>query len=241
MRRPVADGSAVLAAVAARMDGLERDLATVRDDVTALGRGLADLIAQIRRLTGPTGNTGDGPPAGHTTDGYVVEGSPGEGDGEARPGEGDSAEIVPQEDEGQRDWWAITDPGLAYEWLVEVAGWAQGAPAWYGVDLAGTPCWPLHPVVIGDLLAGAAQRAHAYTAADPTGVSEWLTRWQTAARARIRTDLDECRRDEAHHHDGRLYDATGLNTPTGLRDAATWWATARDVPAPTWLHLPHLT
>lgn len=135
---------------------------------------------------------------------------------------------------------AVTDPDTARQWLDEAVDWARWVPLCHHLDLDETPCWPLHPVVVADLLALAAQRAHAYTDPTPTTVVEWLTRWLPAGLTRIRTETDTCRQNRGHHHDGRLYDPTGLTSPRALTDIATWWTTHRDTPAPTWLHLPHL-
>ena len=233
MRRPVADPHAMLGAIAKRVDGTERDLAALRDDVTGLGRGVADIVAQLRRLTAGGPTRPDHAPAGPADADSPVESpetSDEDDDPTPRPAEDD-------EEEGQRDWFAVTEPDVAHAWLVEAAEWAAHVPAWYGLDLQGVPCWPLHPAVVGDLLALAAQREHAHGRPDPTPVTEWVTRWLPAGIARIRTDVSACRRDAAHHTAGRLVDAADLTTPEGLADVAAWWATARHVPAAEWLEL----
>ena len=237
MRRPVADPAAVLTGVTGRVDTVERELADLHQDVTALGRGVAGLIAQLRQAT-PTAtgrpHTGADPVADTDPDSDL--------DSDLDPDPDSDADIVDGEGEveGQRDWFAVTDPGQARDWLSEVTDWAGRVLAWHGLDLSGIPCWPLHPCVVGDLLALVAQREHAYAQDDPTPVMEWATRWLPAGITRIHSRLHHCAQDHAHHHTGHLLDATGLTSENGLTDTATWWTTARAVPGPDWLHLPPL-
>lgn len=224
-RRPVPDPTAVVAVVAGRVDGIEQGQDELRRDVTALGRGLADVIAHLRRLT-------------HDQPGAVPPGSlpagtrtPPSSDGDGEGGDDDEAQV---------DWFTITDPGTAQDLLTAADQWAGGVLAWHGLDLAGVQCWPLHPCVVIDVLALSAAREHAYPQADPTPVIEWLTRWLPNGIDRIRAALTPCLQDHAHAEAGALFDATGLTTPQGLAAAATWWACHRDTPAPVWLDLPRI-
>ncbi|MDQ1246871.1 MAG: hypothetical protein QG597_1239 [Actinomycetota bacterium] len=230
MRRALPDPAALAAAATARVDGVERELAAVRDDVTALGRGVTDLITQIRSLsaTGTVPTAPGGPDgSGHGSDGpgLVVDGQ-------------DATRPEEDQEKGQPDWLAVHDPEVASSYLTEAQEWANDVLIPHGVYLAEVPCWPLHPVAVADLLALSGERAHCYGAPDPTPVVEWLTRWLPAGLERLQVATADCRRDRAHHYGGRLYDAAGLTTSRGLADVAIWWTTHRDIPAPIWLHLP---
>jgi hypothetical protein len=225
-RQAVPDPAAALTAVAGRVAGIEQDLGEIRQDVAALGRGVADLLAQVRHLT-PQHGTGPTTVPGGPAD-------PGPAGPNAAGGEDEE-----EEEEVQRDWLTVTDPDTAAAWLADVAEWAQVVLARHGVELDAVPCWPLHPAVVVDLLALSAQRESAYPQPGPTPVMEWLTRWLPPGIGRITTGLTACRKDHGHWHAGDLYDASGLTSPEGLAGAGRWWATARDTsPGPAWLHLP---
>ncbi len=218
MRRPLVDLDALTTTAIRRIDVLDRDLKSLTQDVTALGRGVAELTGQIRRLTdgsGSSGGAGGGQPPTSTAPGGP--GSPG-----AEPGP------------GQRDWFEVEDRDQAESWLADVAEWAGRILPWRRLDLTATACWPIHPDVVEELLALTAQRDDAFAGAKPAAVSEWLTRWLPAGIDRIRTALAPCRDGGGHEHDGRLYDPAKVTRST----AAAWWTGHRDIPAHRALQLP---
>jgi hypothetical protein len=187
-------------ALAARLDTVERRLGQVEQlqaDVTALGRGVADLTGQVRRLTDlaarPAAVAGSG-------------GSPA-----ASGTEADAA--------GQPDWTTVTDPDTAAAWLVALADWSGAVLTPLGAAPA-SPCWPLHPAVVVELLALVAEHRAAYAAAGPTAVSEWLARWLPGATGRIHRALDRCAQERGHVQDGRAYQLPHLDVIA----VATWWA-----------------
>jgi hypothetical protein len=209
MRRAQVDLGAVTAANTRRIDSLDRTVNGIAGDVTALGRGLAELTGQIRRITTGTADA--------TVTGTEIEPAT----GEAGPAGETADEVV-----GQRDWLTVTDARIALDWLVECRGWAEAALVWHDLDLDQTPCWPLHPTVVADVLALIEQRDEAYIGSKPSAVSEWLTRWLPAAVERIRTGLTRCNDSAGHDHRGQVYDARQLT----LTDAARWWTGQRDLP-----------
>src|SRR5689334_19838006 len=105
IRRVVPDAGALSAALAGRVDGIERDLGELRGDVQALGRGLADLTGQLRRLASLDGMPAVGPTS--TTDAADGEDDGGRG--------GHDAALVLEDagEEGQRDWLTVSDPLVA--------------------------------------------------------------------------------------------------------------------------------
>jgi hypothetical protein len=221
-RRYIPDPDALGAALAARVDQLDHTIRShdtrltgLAGDVTALGRGVADLTAQIRRTTGglPQPRNGSAP------------GSPSSGATGSDGGE----------EEGQPDWVAVDDPDLAREWLTGLAQWTDTVLRTHGVRLNAS-CWLLHPDVVAELLALRADRDAAYTGDRPTLVSEWLARWLPGAADRVATALAACITERGHRHQGSTYDATGLDPAS----VATWWTTDRATPAPVAFALPRL-
>jgi hypothetical protein len=229
VRRASVDLDAVTAANTRRIDALDRQIHSVVDDLAALGRGLAQLTAQIRRLTDLAG-----PPAGGLTVGTAdaptgtAAGVDGEIGGEGPTGFDPGA--------GLPDWIRLDLPhaAVAEDLLGQVAAFL----ARVGVHLAvpAVACWPLHPAVVVDLLAVMSQYDHAYTGDNPSGVSELLTRWLPATRERIKRALAGCTDVGAHDHDGHLYLAEALDP----HEVAAWWTSRRDTPAVAALHLPRI-
>jgi hypothetical protein len=209
MRRAQVDLDALTATALRRIDTVERELRTISQDMTALGRGVAELTAQIRRLTQAAG------PPGAAPTGSASDTSPSAG--------GAAADPPP----GQRDWFAVADREAAECWLREAGEWAELILPWRGVKLTSIGCWLIHPDVVEELLALTAQREDAFAGPKPAAVSEWLTRWQPSGIDRIRTSLTACRDANAHDHAGQLYDAGRVSHAS----AATWWISHRELPA----------
>jgi hypothetical protein len=209
-RRYLPAGELLAAALAGRIDSLERQLTQTARDVTALGRGLTDLTTQIRTLTtNTTANLTS--PAGSPPPAVVLE-------------------------EGQPDWFAVTDPDTARDLLTGLSGLVGAVLVHHGITLT-VACWALHPDVVADLLALAAERDAAYTGPRPTPVSEWLSRWLPATTERITTALTGCVAERGHRDGGRVYDTTGFDPLS----AAAWWAMDRHVPAAEAFALTRLT
>jgi hypothetical protein len=190
-RRYVPEPDAVLTVLAGRVDAVERQLrltderlAGVAEDVAALGRGMADLVAQIRRLGEPDPTAAASPAGEDVDEGKITE--------------------------PQRDWITITDPVLAAQWLDDLATWTTDVLAPHDAAPAAI-CWPLHPDVVAELMALQADRDAAYDGGRPTPVSEWLARWLPSASQRIDAALAHCIAERGHHVDGRTYDATVLD------------------------------
>ena len=219
------DGQLLVAALAGRVDALEELARRTADDVTALGRGVADLTGQIRRITAPgaPGAPEDQlAPAGTANDPNAAD-----------------AGLEPEPAAGQPDWLTVTDPDEAAELLTGLTGWLEDVGAHHGLTvlLSAAPCWPLHPNVVADLLALCVERGDAYAGERPTPVSEWHTRWLPGCRHRVDTALAGCVSERGHTAGGRLWDATGLDP----QSIAAWWATDRATPAHTAFDLPALT
>ncbi|NLT53716.1 MAG: hypothetical protein GXX79_03935 [Actinomycetales bacterium] len=225
MRRYQSDPDALIDALAARVDDLDRELKRVGTDVTALGHGLAELTAQIRALANGTRTAGGGG-AG------TARGDIGTAAGGARgPG---STSPDGEEATAQRDWLTVTDPTTAADWLSDLSEWVTAVGTRHGLNLS-EPCWVLHPDIVTELLALAAERVDAYDGDDPTAVCEWLSRWLPGATERITTSLAACVADRGHREAGHLYSTRDVDlSPTTV---ATWWTTDRHLPAPQALAL----
>jgi hypothetical protein len=183
MRRYAPDPDALAAALAARVDRLERDTQQAATDLASLGRGVAQLTAQIRLLVGVDA---------------AVDGS------------GDGA-LVEERPAGQPDWLTVKDVETARAWLIDVTDWSSGVLPGHGLTV-GAPCWPLHPEVVCLLLALKAERDAAYECAGPTAVSEWLTRWLPAVATRMSEALAVCMAERGHREGGVTYDASDLDS-----------------------------
>lgn len=204
MKRYTPDPDALAAALASRVDALERQLHSLGIDVTALGRGVAELTAQIRHLTQVGGGT---------------------------HGPGPTASPDHQEDEAakQRDWLNVTDPVLATEWLTDLTEWLDTVGTRHGLAVQ-VPCWVLHPDVVTELLALATERTSVYTGDRPTAVCEWLSRWLPGALERVTTALAGCVADRGHREAGCLYSTRNVDLSPST--VATWWTTDRATSAP---------
>lgn len=208
-RRYDPDGTLLISSILARVDALEQTASAAAGDVSALGRSVADLTGQLRRLveTSPSH-----PAAGRAAIAHAGTSSAGED--EAQP---------------QWDWFAFTDPEtvgllddpaqLALDMLMLADRAVRDVLGHYGITLP-VACWSLHPTVVADLLALHAEREAAYAAPSPTAVSEWLTRWVPAGRDRISAAMAECAAERGHRHAGRTYDVRGFDPFS----AAAWWA-----------------
>src|SRR5690348_861509 len=117
-RVSIPEPDAFLTAIARRIETLEQDGARTSTDLTALGRGVADLTAQIRHLANQPGDDATDP-----------------------------AGLAAEEGQGQPDWLAVTDPQAARELLEAVQAWTEQVLGRFGWRLP-AQCWPLHPLVV---------------------------------------------------------------------------------------------
>lgn len=212
-RRYNPDGTLLIPAILARVDALEQTTSTAAGDVAALGRSLADVTGQLRRLANGAPTT--------PNDARAVIAAAGTGEGNT------DAEDEPAP---QWDWFAFTDPEtvgllldpaqLALDMLLLADRAVRDVLGYYGIALT-VACWSLHPTVVADLLALHAERAAAYASPSPTPVSEWLTRWVPTGRDRITAALADCVAERGHRHEGRTYDVRSFDAYS----VAAWWAT----------------
>ena len=209
-------GDMLAAVLAGRVDALEQQLTQNAGDVTALGRGVADLTTQIRQLATT-------PAAG----------------GSIGVGSGDDDQEEEEQDEppvGQLDWFAVVEPEVAIGILTTLTAWVERIGAHHGIDLP-VACWGLHPDVVAALLALAAERDTAYTGPQPTPVSEWLARWLPASITAVTAALAGCAEARGHSEAGIAYGLTGFDPVS----AGPWWALDRTTPASVAFALPALT
>jgi hypothetical protein len=181
-RRYSPDPDALAAALAARVDRLEHQARQTGTDLAAIGRGLADLTAQIRRLT----------------------------DHDIPPTVGGDDEESVDEAGAQPDWMDVDDAETAHEWLTGLDDWLTDVAGHHGLTVP-AGCWLLHPDVVALLLAVQGERETAYHGQRPTPVTEWLTRWLPATQAAISSALAGCVAERGHRAAGRTYDTTGLD------------------------------
>lgn len=219
MRRYAPDPAESSSALALRVDGLDRRLAAldgVAGDLAALGRGVAELAGQVRQLA--THVTTHRSAASQLAAGTSAATNP-------ASTAATTAAPVTGEGEGQPDWLTVTDPDVAEAWLRETREWVYTVLAPLGAVLTApeVPCWPLHPIVVVELLAAQRERAAAYAGDGPTGVSEWLSRWQPASLARIAADVRNCMEDHGHRTGGRTYAVPRLDPGA----VARWWVDGR--------------
>jgi hypothetical protein len=208
VKRHVPEPAALAAALAGRVDSFQKELdalSGLRADVTSLGHGVAELTHQVRQLTA-TGTARQTTPASSSATLPIAPAAGGVGD------------------EAQRDWLTVADAVAAEIWLTDAIEWATRILRPIG-RVPGCPCWPLHPAAVVELLALQAQWEAAYAAAEPTAVSEWLSRWLPGAAARISAELTACAEDRGHRHRGHTYDATHLDLST----VAAWWTDTHGV------------
>jgi hypothetical protein len=203
VRKPETDLTATVTALARRLDRIDTHLTQVDQlavDVTALGRGLAELTTQVRALTAATNHR-------TRTD------NPGPDQHQAEDAEGHDVE-------GQPNWLTVTDAAIATEWLTDAMAFATDVlPQLLRLELPA--CWPLHPQAVVEVLALQHQYNAAYTAPDPTGVSEVLSRWLPGTARRLNADTGQCSAQRAHRTGGREYQFPRLDLTT----VATWWTT----------------
>ena len=119
--------------------------------------------------------------------------------------------------------------------LTELTGWMGGVFLRYPDAAASLPeCWLWHPDLVEELL----WLMHAWLAAyrDETATvqlaGDWHDRQRPGVVRRIRAVAGTCSLDNHPPRDSR---PTGAPVPLGAAAAeliATWWATARDQPAP---------
>lgn len=206
MKRHVPDPVHLGEALARRLDAVENRLAALEGlpaDVAALGRAVAEISEQMKRLT-------------TATTGRLLR-SAGNGSGSG-PSTGTAAGDEDAGD-GQPNWLAVDDPESAGLLLEYAGAFIRDVLAPLG---AAPPagCWPLHPGVVVELVALQREHGDAYAGDSPTPVSEWLARWLPGARERVFAELSACVMERGHRHGGRIYDATGLD-PARI---ARWWA-----------------
>lgn len=209
MRQSVPNTDRLVATLAGRVDTLETRLSALeelRTDVAALGRGVADVTAQLRALTAATNGT-------------IIR-SAGQRDREPSSTAAAAQETTTAEDgDGQADWLAVTDPVTAIGWLTAATAFVTDVLAPIG-SAPGAPCWPIHPTTVVELLALLAEYRASYGGENPTPVCELLARWLPGTVARIDRDLSGCVADRGHRANGHLYDGSGLDPVL----AARWWA-----------------
>ncbi|WP_020578903.1 hypothetical protein [Actinopolymorpha alba] len=124
-----------------------------------------------------------------------------------------------ESEEGQQDWFAVTDPEVARGWLAEVGDWHGRVYRWLATDPL-PDCWPWHPAVVVEMLALHAHYGAAYTGTAPTAVSDLLTRWLPAAESRMVKLLQDC---SPRSHLGR----TRVDT-TAIDELAYWWTVSKE-------------
>lgn len=183
-------------------------------DVAAVGRGLAELTAQVRALN-ESRHTGGANPAAATGE-----------DGDSDPD--DDADPDGMDGVLQPDWLTVTDPDLAGQWLADAAEFATAILAHF----PGTPlpaCWPLHPAAVVDLIALNLQRGHAYGVESPSEVSEFQARWLPGAVRRLTAVTASCEKRFGHVEDKRVYQVPPLDPYR----VALWWIDSRSSGRPT--------
>jgi hypothetical protein len=213
MRRHEPDPVAAVAALGRRLDGIDTRLNRVdqlAEDVSALGRGLADLTAQLRGLSQAAGRRVVAaplqPPAATAGGGTDI----------------DSVGSAPALDAAEQpNWLTVSDPDVAGHWLAEAVSFSEDVLARLGLRLA-PACWLLHPRTVVEVIALRAQYIQAY-AAGVTDVSELLSRWLPGTAARISKDLSSCDAQRAHQCRGRAWEIPHLDP---MRVAA-WWIDTR--------------
>lgn len=199
MKRHEPDPAATVAALSRRIDGMDQRLTlldSIDADVAALGRGLGDLTAQMKNLA-------------EAATRRIFE----------RPQRPNGSSTEQPEAAEQPNWLIVTDPTEAAQWLCDASAFAADVLPLLGrTALPG--CWPLHPAAVAEVLAVQAQYRTAYTAPEPTPVSELLSRWLPGAVRRLTTETGACASDRAHQAGGRSYEIPRLDP----NSVATWWA-----------------
>jgi hypothetical protein len=195
-----------------RVDARLAQVDQLSADVAAVGRGLAELTAQVRALN-ESRHTGPGPST-----------TPGADDG---PDTDPDADAVLDHGYLQPDWLTVTDPDLAGQWLADAAEFADTILAHFpGTTLPA--CWPLHPAAVVELIALNFQRGDAYGAESAAGVSEFQARWLPGAIRRLRAITQSCENRMGHVEGTRAYQVGALD-PWRV---ALWWIDSRSTGSP---------
>lgn len=191
-----------------RVDARLAQVDQVAADVAALGRGLAELTAQVRALN----------ESRHTaTPAAAGKDDP---DEEEDDGSGSDGGLQP-------DWLTVTDPDLAGQWLADAAEFATTILAHFpGTTLPA--CWPLHPAAVVDMIALNAQRGDAYGTESAAGVSEFQGRWLPSAVRRLIAVTASCEKRFGHVEDKLVYQVGDLDPYR----VALWWIDSRDTGSP---------
>jgi hypothetical protein len=203
-RVPGAEASTV-AGLARELEALHRQVRQLRADagrVDELGATVAQLAETL---------AGHGQPAGEPAPSWL--------DHPAEPGRDPASSR------------AALD---ATKLLATLAGWVAGAYLRYSDAGSGLPdCWLRHPDVVEELLWLHRAWLAAYAPHAPaTAVGDWHDRQRPGVVARIRAYAGTCSLD-AHRPGGDQHTSPPTKTPADAAQViATWWATARDQPAP---------
>ena len=215
MKKTNADLEGFVAGIGRRLHAIDARLAQVdqlAQDVAALGRGLADVAAQVRAQADSTSRR--------------IIAVPNQRDrvGEAGPDGDETAEAEAESDgaEAQPNWLTVTDPAAAIQWLTDAVAFVDDVLAPLG-QAPNPSCWLLHPRTVIEVIALQAQYRLAYSAEDATAVSELLTRWLPGATGRVGKDLSNCLSERAHRHGGRPYELPKLDPVL----VASWWVDTR--------------
>ena len=213
MRKPQLPADGAVTALARRLDDVDTrllQLDVLTRDVAAIGRGLADLTAQVRALTEATNRGIVTAPNRNPFPG-------GDGDAEALLSDDGAGE------EGtQPNWLTVTDPDLAGQWLADAMTFAEEVLARFP-DTRLPACWPLHAIAVVEMVALRAQYATAYEAAHPGPVSELLGRWLPGTVRRLRKATGECERRAGHVEGRHVYQVPALDPGR----VALWWVESR--------------
>jgi hypothetical protein len=195
-----------------RVDARLAQVDQLSADVAAVGRGLAELTAQVRALN-QTRHTGAGP-------------APATGEDDD-PDQGGDVDEEGEHGHLQPDWLTVTDPDLAGRWLADAAEFATQVLAHFpGTTLPA--CWPLHPAAVVDLIALNFQRAEAYRGETAAGVSEYQARWLPGAVRRLTAATANCANRLGHVEDKRVYQVPALDPHL----VALWWIDSRSAGSP---------
>lgn len=213
------DATPALTRLAGQVDALATDvkaLASMRVDVDAHSRGLADLTQVLRELTErvnvlANGRTlsaaGEGEAAFLGDDISADAASPAQASG----GLGDPAP----------NWITVTDVALAVRWLDDLSRWVSRVWTRYGPL---PECWPWHAHVVAELLVCRHQWLDA--TADGVGadlLAAWHDRWRPGVHHRVTKYLAACERTDGLHVGLR---STRWTYDTAfLEPLAQWWAT----------------
>jgi hypothetical protein len=195
-----------------RVDARLAQVDHVAADVAALGRGLAELTAQVRALNESRHTNGANPVPAASPDSDPHDGATPDGpDGAAQP-----------------DWFTVTDPDLAGQWLTDAVEFADRVLARFP-DAALPACWPLHPAAVAEMIALNRQHSDAYTTPDPGAVSEFLARWLPGTVRRLNRATQQCEVRAGHVEGKRVYHVPALDPGR----VALWWIDSRDTGSPT--------